>query len=292
MLLTMVFPVPVRAATIEDIEEETGAIVYANGDDNTTEGTEGTGGSTTEDFTDENKEYIIVSEDGKAAHSTGVNWGDRIKFSSDSYIESWNNITTETAKFKINKVDASSDGTKEIEVKISGYAEGIPEGATEKKQGFYELRTEDGQEHGWIDGKDERKDNTYIIKKTEDNKYIIKEAKRNDDPSEEHPLRYATINNNDEFSFLNSNVTEDKADRFIIKEAPECISISSDITIQNASSKKYIKTYSDAGTALTVDGEENDKDILFKQVKFRNTGDGTVVASFISKEHNKGINAS
>ena len=93
MLLTMVFPVPVRAATIEDIEEETGAIVYADGDDNTTKETD--------------RYAIISTTKKKAVGNTRIGWGDNDRVRAEaSYVFRDDKYTVydDTAQFKITKV--------------------------------------------------------------------------------------------------------------------------------------------------------------------------------------------
>lgn len=60
-------------------------------------------------------------------------------------------------------------------------------------------------------------------------------------------------------------------------------------TIQNVASKKYIKTYSTG--PLTVDGEANDPDILFKDVKYKTDYLDMLVCNFISNSYNNGMNS-
>ena len=76
------------------------------------------------------------------------------------------------------------------------------------------------------------------------------------------------------------------------EENLELAAPSGTFTIQNVASGKYVKTYSAGNTPLTVDGEANNPDILFKSdIKYKTDYLDMLVCNFISNSYNNGMNS-
>lgn len=235
----------------------------------------------------QNSTYAIVAQSSNLAmNRVVIGWTDFIK-AATAYDENTNKLADEQAVFYIESGEFSDItipdmitlNQNEVKVRITCRSNGEE----------YPVFTESGKGAAFVDPNKRLTDKeaVHIVEKTGDNEGIIRAASDG---------RYATIaddaNGKPELKFL-AETTKDQAEKFRFIENPKVLDTT--IRLEHKATGKYIKTYQENGTPLTVDGNADETGISFSNAVFDtnsvDTVDGLtfVTASLVSKDYGNGV---
>ncbi|MDE6212190.1 MAG: fibronectin type III domain-containing protein, partial [Lachnospiraceae bacterium] len=231
-------------------------------------------------FNPDSKYAMVAQSSGLAVNATAKGWGSHIRVGAAYYRDS-NKILDEKAQFVITPADSADianeaiiAGDGEVKVRIESLIDGDK----------YPFRVETPNNYAFADA-DKRYDKEqeiYLIKKTDEDQGTLQAASNG---------RYATIEDG-ELRFK-EGTTEDQAEKFLFAENPGILDTT--IRIEHKASGKYIKTYRENGTPLTVDGNADEEGVAFSKAVFdsndTDTIDGLtfVTVSLVSEDYGNGV---